>query len=190
MEEYIGYIVVGLGYLIWAGIRAASKKSEQGNKASQINEKDKGISLAQSSDKESRKNLSVNELIERLTQIRTDEPKKPAAKAEKHWLDMEENEKEEVFLTNEIDSARESHYSEDNLIEQYNRSHAAGKPIPHHSHSTPALEELDLADVGMKFDYDAERPPQRHINPLMDKLKDKKRLREAFILKEILDRKY
>ena len=187
MEEYIGYIIVGLGYLVWAGIRAANKN--QGNKTSQIGEKDKGNSLQVSGNENPRKKLSVNELIEQFTRIRTENQKSEKPKSEKHWLDMEEEEQEKAFLNRDLETARKSHYSEESLVAEYKRSHAQGKPLPHHYHSIPEVN-TGFSDEDTAFDYNKERSHSKKPHHILQIMKDKKRAREAFILKEILDRKF
>ena len=187
MEEYIGYIIVGLGYLIWAGIRAANKN--QGNKTSQIGEKDKGNSLPGYGNENQGKKLSVNELIEQFTRISTENQKSEKPKSEKHWLDMEEEEQEKAFLNRDLETARKSHYSEENLVAEYKRSQAEGKPLPHHFHNISEVN-TSFSDEDTAFDYNQERSHNKKPHHVLQIMKNKKRAREAFILKEVLERKF
>jgi hypothetical protein len=77
---------------------------------------------------------------------------------------------------------RDNHFSEVELVEEYKRQHAQGKQLTHHTH-----DYFDPKKDGLKGKMQIARKKKHPINKL---LKGKENLRNAILLKEIIERKF
>lgn len=83
------------------------------------------------------------------------------------------------FLRREIDQANRSHYSEEDLKRRFVKQHSQGKPLKHHVH-----------DLNADFSSYGKKEKRKKPSPYRLKLKNRNNLKEAFILQEILTRKF
>lgn len=75
----------------------------------------------------------------------------------------------------------DDHFSETRLVEEYKRQHAQGKQLVHHTHNY-----FDAKTDGLKSKMQITR---KKTHPIAKLMKGRENVRNAIILKEILDRK-
>lgn len=76
----------------------------------------------------------------------------------------------------------DDHFSEERLIEDYKRQHAKGKQIVHHTHDYFNAETDGLKGIT--------KISRKKTHPITKLTKGKTNIRNAVILKEVLDRKF
>lgn len=207
MDSFWVYVIVFIIWLVISGMRAANKakKKNQGRNVPSAPKKTKGDISTQ---REIFKQLGLEDIYKEIhgeePNVQTKEPVKPPPPA----YEPPQREPEVHFLDTELEQARKSHYSEKSLVEEFKRVHEQGKQLEHHTHIQTSKEQEAAYAVDETKPYDAE---ELHLydesnEPLIDDsaydktyvnrnrqellkiIRNKKSVRNAFIVKEIFDR--
>lgn len=164
--NWIVIIAIWVLWMVFSFIRAAGKKRAA----------PPGTQSNQNSTPENQQVFHNNDLLKRL--------KERAERAKRRLETGGQTESREAennpFLDREVASSRASHYSEERLAKEFERTHSQGKPLEHHLHNLGAgLMEEDTRK------HLAEKP-----HPIRKLMKNPETLRNAIIINEILQKKH
>jgi MFS superfamily sulfate permease-like transporter len=132
-----------------------------------------------------------------------------AEERETHYLDRPVEEIVTASITDSfyepknLEDNRSGHYNEDNLVEEYEQTHAEGRTVSHHKHKL--FNELKDRQKASRHTSYAGKPlsARQHsqpstikraerrgktVNPIAAALKGKDGLKQAFIMAEVLKR--
>lgn len=163
------YVIIAIAYIIYSVTKSGNKKKQGENSPPPTRPAQK------------RKNVFdiLREEIERQQQGQTREThEQPAPVTRPRIPDpfLEEERKTTYY------NPTPDHFSERALVAEYKRQHAKGKTIEHHTHDY--FDEEKDAQIS---------PMKRHRaqpHPMAKLLKGKKNVRNAIVLREILNKKF
>ena len=203
MEKIIIYAAIGIGYLIYQAMKA---KSRNDNKRATI--KPQPVSKPQTSQK------SVSQPSSKSTPAQDEQVRKIFKQLGlDDFLDTKTEAKnttskskaQQPFITNEVEKSREDHFSEENIIKRSEKAKKSGKELEHHTHHYVAEKEYQEEKSGTAHGDEsyqkmygqeiiksnlASSQMDKKIHPIALSLKKTQNVRDAIVIKEILETKF
>jgi hypothetical protein len=181
------YIFLAVAYLVFYIFRAANKRNQQKQGQRPVDTSQTGQAPAPVQPRNSKNVFDI--LREEIEGRQPSPPPTPQASPEPMDYDpFKENRdaNDALMARRKAEKMREEaerqHYSEERIVQEFIRTHSQGKAISHHTH-----DYFDPLTEKLKSPRQVDRAKKHPITRL---LRGRKNIRNALILREVLDRKH